>query len=125
MVIIILFSIDDEKSLEYAKSLIFFIESNLTYNLDLKIILIGNKYDSKKDNNPKIKVNILEAENFSREYDDMYYFEISCKTDYNIESIYKILDEIKDSKYIEKEDNIHEDSIHEGTTAPSFSCAIF
>ena len=32
---------------------------------------------------------------------------------------------IKDSKYIEKEDNIHEDSIHEGTTAPSFSCAIF
>ena len=125
MVIIILFSIDDEKSLEYAKSLIFFIESNLTYNLDLKIILIGNKYDSKKDNNPKIKVNILEAENFSREYDDMYYFEISCKTDYNIESIYKILHEIKDSKYIEKEDNIHEDSIHEGTTAPSYSCAIF
>ena len=123
--IIVIFSVDDEKSLEYAESLILFIKSNLTYNLDLKIILIGNKYDSKKDNNPKIKVNILEAENFSREYDDMYYFEISCKTDYNIESIYKILDEIKDSKYIEKEDNIHEDSIHEGTTAPSFSCAIF
>ena len=122
--IIVLFSVDDEKSLEYAESLILFIKSNLTYNLDLKIILIGNKHDRKKNNDTNITVNLMEAENFAIK-NDIYDYYISCKTKYNIESIQKILEEINESKYVDKDDNIHEDSATVGSTRNNGSCQIF
>jgi GTPase SAR1 family protein len=68
--IIIIFAIDDEDSLEYAKSLILFIKSNITYNLGMQIVLFGNKYDSKKVNDAKIKVNQIEAENYAADIDN-------------------------------------------------------
>ena len=122
--IIVLFSVDDEKSLEYAESLILFIKSNLTYNLDLKIILIGNKHDRKKNNDTNITVNLMEAENFAIK-NDIYDYYISCKTKYNIESIQKILEEINESKYVDKDENIHEDSATVGSTRNNGSCQIF
>ena len=122
--IIVLFSVDDEKSLEYAESLILFIKSNLTYNLDLKIILIGNKHDRKKNNDTNITVNLMEAENFAIKNDIFDYY-ISCKTKYNIESIQKILEDINESKYIDKDENIHEDSATVGSTRNNGSCQIF
>ena len=122
--IIVLFSVDDEKSLEYAESLILFIKSNLTYNLDLKIILIGNKHDRKKNNDTNITVNLMEAENFAIK-NDIFDFYISCKTKYNIESIKKILEDLNESKYVDKDENIHEDSATEGSTRNNGSCQIF
>ena len=122
--IIVLFSVDDEKSLEYAESLILFIKSNLTYNLDLKIILIGNKHDRKKNNDTNITVNLMEAENFAIK-NDIYDYYISCKTKYNIESIQKILEDINESKYVDKDENIHEDSATVGSTRNNGSCHIF
>ena len=121
--IIVLFSVDDEKSLEYAESLILFIKSNLTYNLDLKIILIGNKHDRKKNNDTNITVNLMEAENFATE-NDIYDYYISCKTKYNIESIQKILEDINESKYIDREENAHEDSATVGSTKANGSCQV-
>ena len=115
---------DDEKSLEYAESLILFIKSNLTYNLDLKIILIGNKHDRKKNNDTNITVNLMEAENFAIK-NDIYDYYISCKTKYNIESIQKILEDINESKYVDKDENIHEDSATVGSTRNNGSCHIF
>ena len=122
--IIVLFSVDDEKSLEYAESLILFIKSNLTYNLGLKIILIGNKHDRQKNNDTNITVNLMEAENFATE-NDIYDYYISCKTKYNIESIQKILEDINESKYIDREENTHEDSATVGGTRANGSCKVF
>ena len=121
--IIVLFSVDDEKSLEYAESLILFIKSNLTYNLGLKIILIGNKHDRQKNNDTNITVNLMEAENFATE-NDIYDYYISCKTKYNIESIQKILEDINESKYIDREESTHEDSATVGSTKANGSCQV-
>ena len=120
--ILVLFSVDDEKSLEYAETLILFIKSNL--NLGLRINLIGNKYDSQKNNNTHVTVNLVEAESFANE-NDIYDYYISCKNKYNIESIYKMIEEINEARYFDKEESIHEDSVHLGQTQPSGSCGIF
>ena len=121
--IFVLFSIDDEKSLDYAESLILFIKSNLTYNLGLKIILLGNKQDKQTKKNTHITVNLMEAENFSLD-NDVYDYYISCKTKSNIESIYKLIEGINEVKYIDKEENTFEDSVG-GKDHPSGSCDIF
>ena len=121
--IFILFSIDDEKSLDYAESLILFIKSNLTYNLGLKIILIGNKQDTQTKKNTHITVNLMEAESFSMDNEVFDYY-ISCKTKSNIESIHKLIEEINEAKYIDKEENSLEDSVHAGKVNPSGSCEI-
>ena len=43
ILIIVVFAIDNEDSLEYAKSLVSFIENNITYNKGIQIVLFGNK----------------------------------------------------------------------------------
>ena len=123
MLILVMFSVDDEKSLEYAESLILFLKNNLTYNLGSNIILIGNKYDSQKDNNTHITVNLMEAESFTLD-NEIYGYNISCKNKINIESIFKAIEEINNFKYIDREENSHEDSVHLGTTLASGSCEI-
>jgi len=123
MLILVMFSIDDEKSLDYAENLILFVKNNLTYNLGLKIILIGNKSDTKKSNNTQITVNLMEAENFALD-NDIYDYYISCKTKSNIESIHKIMEDLNEVKYIDKEENTQEDSVVVGSTQPSGSCEI-
>ncbi len=130
LLIIVVFSIDDENSLEYAKSLIMFIESNITYNLGIQIILFGNKYDSKKINNAKIKVNQIEAENYVSEIENCSYYELSCKTGLNIEIVDKLLNEINEnskdnSKIIDKDDFNNEDSVQMNNNKASKSCNIF
>ena len=123
MLILVMFSMDDEKSLDYAENLILFVKNNLTYNLGLKIILIGNKSDAKKSNNTQITVNLMEAENFALD-NDIYDYYISCKTKSNIESIHKIMEDLNEVKYIDKEENTQEDSVVVGSTQPSGSCEI-
>ena len=123
MLILVMFSIDDEKSLDYAENIILFIKNNLTYNLGLNIILIGNKMDKIKSKDTQITVNKMEAENFSLDNDISDYY-ISCQTKSNIEKINKLLEESNEVKYIDKEEDIHEDSVVLGSTQPSGSCEI-
>jgi len=123
MLILVMFSIDDEKSLDYAENIILFIKNNLTYNLGLDIILIGNKMDKIKSKDTQITVNKMEAENFALDNDISDYY-ISCQTKSNIEKINKLLEESNEVKYIDKEEDIHEDSVVLGSTQPSGSCEI-
>ena len=127
--IIIIFAIDDEDSLEYAKSLILFIKSNITYNLGMQIVLFGNKYDSKKVNDAKIKVNQIEAENYAAEIDNCSYYELSCKTGLNIDIVENLLGEMNDNsisniKIFEREDAYVEDSESIRNNKESRSCFI-
>ena len=123
MLILVMFSIDDEKSLDYAENIILLIKNNLTYNLGLNIILIGNKMDKIKSKDTQITVNKMEAENFALDNDISDYY-ISCQTKSNIEKINKLLEESNEVKYIDKEEDIHEDSVVLGSTQPSGSCEI-
>jgi GTPase SAR1 family protein len=128
ILIIVLFAIDDEDSLEYAKSLILFIESNITYNLGIQILLFGNKYDSKKVNDAKIKVNQIEAENYASNIDNCSYYELSCKTGFNIDIVENILMEINDNsnvKMFDRDDLNNEDSVRMNNNKVSNSCIIF
>ena len=127
--IIIIFAIDDEDSLEYAKSLILFIKSNITYNLGMQIVLFGNKYDSKKVNDAKIKVNQIEAENYAADIDNCSYYELSCKTGLNIDIVENLLGEMNDNsisniKIFEREDAYIEDSESIRNNKESHSCFI-
>ena len=128
ILILVVFAIDDEDSLEYAKSLITFINSNITYNLEIQIILFGNKYDSKK-NDAKTKVNQIEAENYAYDIENCSFYELSCKTGYNTEIIEKLLTEANDnnisySKISDKDDYNNEESI-KNHNQESKSCFIF
>jgi GTPase SAR1 family protein len=128
ILIMVVFAIDDEDSLEYAKSLILFIESNITYNLGIQILLFGNKYDSKKVNDAKIKVNQIEAENYASSIDNCSYYELSCKTGFNIDIVENILMEINDNsnvKMFDRDDLNNEDSVRMNNNKVSNSCIIF
>ena len=129
--VVIIFAIDDKDSLEYAKSLISFIKNNITYNLGIQIILFGNKYDSKKIDDTKIKINQVEAENYAANIDNCSFYELSCKTGLNIDIIEKLLGEINDnnssysSKLFERDDVINEESGRMKNNKESYSCNIF
>jgi len=121
--IIVVFSIDDEDSLEYAKSLILFIKSNLTYNLGLQILLFGNKCDLKK-NDTKIKVNQIEAEHYASRIENCLYYELSCKTGLNIDILQRFLSDINESKIVDRDATIYEESASLNNDKASGSCII-
>ena len=130
VLIIILFAVDDEESLEYAKSLILFIKSNITYNLGIQIMLFGNKFDSNKVNDPNIKVNLNEAENYAADIENCSFYEISCKTGKNIDIIENVLNELNsnssyNSKILDKDDLNNIDSVQMNNNKVSNSCLIF
>ena len=130
VLIIILFAVDDEESLEYAKSLILFIKSNITYNLGIQIMLFGNKFDSNKVNDPNIKVNLIEAENYAADIENCSFYEISCKTGKNIDIIENVLNELNsnssyNSKILDKDDLNNIDSVQMNNNKVSNSCLIF
>ena len=121
--IIVVFSIDDEDSLEYAKSLILFIKSNITYNLGLQILLFGNKFDLKK-NDAKVKVNQLEAENYASRIENCSFYELSCKTGLNVDILQRLLSDINESKIVDRDENIIEESVRLNNDKASGSCSI-
>ena len=130
ILIIIVFAVDDEESLEYAKSLILFIKSNITYNLGIQIMLFGNKYDSKKVNDPNIKVNLIEAENYAADVENCSYYEISCKTGKNIDIIENTLNDFNtnsnyNNKILDRDDLNNIDSVQMNNNKVSNSCLIF
>ena len=130
ILIIIVFSVDDEESLEYAKSLILFIKSNITYNLGIQIMLFGNKFDSNKINDPNIKVNLIEAENYAADIENCSYYEISCKTGKNIDIIENTLNELNsnstyNNRFLDRDDLNNIDSVQMNNNKVSNSCLIF
>ena len=130
ILIIIVFSVDDEESLEYAKSLILFIKSNITYNLGIQIMLFGNKFDSNKINDPNIKVNLIEAENYAADIENCSYYVISCKTGKNIDIIENTLNELNsnstyNNRFLDRDDLNNIDSVQMNNNKVSNSCLIF
>ena len=121
--IIVVFSIDDENSLEYAKSLILFIKSNITYNLGLQILLFGNKFDLKK-NDAKVKVNQIEAEHYASRIENCSFYELSCKTGLNVDILQRLLSNINESKIVDKDEIIIEESVRLNNDKASGSCII-
>ena len=125
ILIIVVFAIDNEDSLEYAKSLVSFIENNITYNKGIQIVLFGNKYDS-KTNDAKIKVNQIEADNYASDWENCTYFNFSCKTGFNMEKIEELMKEINEnSTNVDKDDFETEDSGGMNNNQESNSCILF
>ena len=127
ILVIVIFSIDDEESLQYATNLIRVINENITYNVGMKIILFGNKYDSKKINDAKIKVNQYEAESYALDFDNCSYYELSCKTGHNVSILENIINELTEkAKIVENKDDIKfEESVRADNARPSGSCNIY
>ena len=125
ILIFVLFSLDDKKTFEYAKTLIQFIKNNLIDNKELNIILLGNKYDL-VGNSPQVTKR--EVDQYIYNLENLYYFEISCKTNYNFTKIRELINdiEINDGGNEEDDDKIPEEErkkkVHD---AKASSCLIY
>ena len=125
ILIFVLFSLDDKKTFEYAKTLIQFIKNNLIDNKELNIILLGNKYDL-VGNSPQVTKR--EVDQYIYNLENLYYFEISCKTNYNFTKIRELINdiEINDGENEEDDDKIPEEErkkkVHD---AKASSCLIY
>ena len=125
ILIFIVFGLDDKKSFEYAKTLIQFIKNNLINNKELNIILLGNK----KDINPEeIEVKKKDIDQYIYNIENLYYYEISLKTNYNFIKIKELIDEIEinEGGNEEDDDKIPEDERKKKVDeAKASSCLIF
>ena len=106
LLIFVLFAINDKNSFEYAKTLIDFIKKSLINNRDLNIILIGNKSDIGEDAPNSIQVPKKEVDQYIYTIENI---EFSCKTEKNLETIKKKIEEIE----IEEEKDEDDDKIPE------------
>ena len=111
ILIFIIFAINDKDSFQHAKTLIQFIKNNLINNKELNIILVGNKYDLEQDNPKEIQVQKKEIDQYIYNIDNLYYYQISCKNNYNISKIKELIDEIEieEEKDDEDDDKIPEE----------------
>ena len=128
ILIFILFSLDDKKSYEYAKTLIQFIKNNLIDNKELTIILIGNKYDLGENNPEIIQVKKREVDQYIYTIENSFYYEISCKSGYNFSKIKDMINdiEINDGGNEEDDDKIPEEERKKKVNdAKASSCLIF
>ena len=102
ILIFVLFSLNDIKTFEYAKTLIEFINNSLIDNKELNIILLGNKQDLAGN---KPQVTKREINNYIYNLENLYYFEISCKTNYNFIKIKNLINDIEINDGENNEDN--------------------
>ena len=126
ILIFIIFGLDDKKSFEYAKTLIQYIKNNLINNKELNIILLGNKNDI---NPEEIEVKKKDIDQYIYNIENLYYYEISCKTSYNFSKIKELIDEIETNdggNEDEDDDKIPEEERKKKVNeAKSSSCLIF
>ena len=125
ILIFIIFGLDDKKSFEYAKTLIQFIKNNLINNKELNIILLGNKKDIDTED---IQVKKKEIDQYIYNIENLYYYEISLKTNYNFTKIKELIDEIEinDGGNDEDDDKIPEEERKKKVNeAKASSCLIF
>ena len=128
ILIFVLFSLDDKKTFEYAKTLVQFIKNNLIDNKELNIILLGNKYDLGENNNEAIKVKKRDVDVYTSGIENLFYYEISCKTSYNFSKIKDIINdiEINDGGNEEDDDKIPEEERKKKVNeAKASSCILF
>ena len=111
LLIFVLFAIDDRSSFKYAKNLIQFIKSNLINNKDLNIILVGNKQDIEENNPDKVQVKKTDVDHYIRDIENLYYKEISCKTNFNFSKLKELIEniEINEDNNEEDDDKIPEE----------------
>ena len=129
ILIFIVFGLDDKKSFEYAKTLIQFIKNNLINNKELNIILLGNKYDIGESNPHAIEVQKKEIDQYIYNIENLYYYEISCKTNYNFSKITDLINDIETNdggNEDEDDDKIPEEERKKKVNeAKASSCLIF
>ena len=128
ILIFVLFALDDKKSFEYAKTLIQFIKNNLINNKELNIILLGNKYDIGEKNPELIEVPKKEIDQYIYNIEHLYYYELSCKTNYNFSKIKDLINEIEinDEGNDDDDDKIPEEERKKKVIdAKASSCLIF
>ena len=95
ILIFVLFALDDKESFEHAKNLIQFIKNNLINNEEMHIILLGNKQDLVESNPSGNIVERKEIDQYIFNIENLRYYEISCKTNYNISLIKEMIDGIE------------------------------
>ena len=105
LLIFILFSIDNKESFEYAKNLVQFIKNNLINNKELNIMLVGNKYDIGENDPDKIKVPKKEVDQYIYHIENVFYKELSCKTNYNFKTLKELIENIELNDTNEDEDD--------------------
>ena len=124
--VFILFALNDRESFEYSKTLIEFIKHNLTNNKDLSIVLLGNKYDLGEIDKNNIQISKKEVHQYFKHTENFFYYEISCKTNYNIDKIKKIIEEIEinDGEDVEDDGGLTEEERNKKLKESEGSCLI-
>ena len=105
ILIFIIFAVNDKESFEYAKTLIEFIKRNLMNNKDLTIILLGNKYDIGENNSNEIHITKNQVLKFFSQTDNFFYNEISCKTNFGVDKIRKVIEDLDVDNGDDEDDN--------------------
>ena len=105
ILIFIIFAVNDRESFEYAKTLIEFIKRNLMNNKDLTIILLGNKYDIGENNSNEIQITKNQVLKFFSQTDNFFYNEISCKTNFGVDKIRKVIEDLDVDNGDDEDDN--------------------
>ena len=105
ILIFIIFAVNDKESFEYAKTLIEFIKRNLMNNKDLTIILLGNKYDIGENNSNEIQITKNQVLKFFSQTDNFFYNEISCKTNFGVDKIRKVIEDLDVDNGNDEDDN--------------------
>ena len=105
ILIFIIFAVNDKESFEYAKTLIEFIKRNLMNNKDLTIILLGNKYDIRENDSNEIQITKNQVLKFFSQTDNFFYNEISCKTNFGVDKIRKVIEDLDVDNGDDEDDN--------------------
>ena len=105
ILIFIIFAVNDNESFEYAKTLIEFIKRNLMNNKDLTIILLGNKYDIGENDSNEIQITKNQVLKFFSQTDNFFYNEISCKTNFGVDKIRKVIEDLDVDNGDDEDDN--------------------
>ena len=126
ILIFIIFALNDKESFEYAKTLSGFIKKNLMNNKDLTIILLGNKYDIGEEDSNKIQVTRKEVLKFFSKSENYFYNEISCKTNFGVDKIKKVIEDIEVNNNENEEDdgNMEEEERKKRVKQTDKSCII-
>ena len=126
ILIFIIFAVNDKESFEYAKTLIEFIKRNLMNNKDLTIILLGNKYDIGENNSNEIQITKNQVLKFFSQTDNFFYNEISCKTNFGVDKIRKVIEDLDVDNGDDEGDNgvMEEEERKKRVKEPDKSCFI-
>ena len=130
LLIFIIFAIDNQDSFDFAQNMVSFIQKHLINNKSLSIILLGNKYELLEKEPDKVKIHRNDVDIYIENLEDIYYYQISCKTNYNIPEVIKIINdiEVSDDEGTNQSNKENEDKKKETNEDPDqqrSSCGIF